>query len=148
MTEIELQEAIKKLPGNVQDVAYDLQECNDLLEKIQVQLQGLQMESLRLKERAEKLFTINEEAKKKIAKIELFIKQGNKVADDDLNKIQAELKKNIELVKETNRELVDIKYKNDVIMQDISIISEDEIKARFETERTQNKLEMLIESYR
>lgn len=148
MTEIELQEAIKKLPGNVQDVAYDLQECNDLLEKIQVQLQGLQMESLRLKERAEKLFAINEEAKKKIAKIELFIKQGNKVADDDLNKIQAELKKNIELVKETNRELVDIKYKNDVIMQDISIISEDEIKARFETERTQNKLEMLIESYR
>lgn len=148
MTEIELQEAIKKLPGNVQDVAYDLQECNDLLEKIQVQLQGLQMESLRLKERAEKLFTINEEAKKKIAKIELFIKQGNEVADDDLNKIQAELKKNIELVKETNRELVDIKYKNDVIMQDISIISEDEIKARFETERTQNKLEMLIESYR
>lgn len=132
MSELERQTEIEKLPNYLKDLALEVQDKNDEYEKIKNQLQALKAVSEELNITAQDLILAIEADKKMLVKITTYISQHPDEDVENLKKIEAKSKLLIEQVKNNQKELRDLQIKNEVILQDIMILSEDEIKVKAE----------------
>ncbi len=132
MTDLERQTEIEKLPSYLKDLALEVQDKNDEYEKIKNQLQALKGVSEDLNDTAQHLIAKIDADKQMLVKITKFISQNPNEDMENLKKVEAKSKLLIEEVKNNQKALRDLQIKNEVILQDIMILSEDEIKVKSE----------------
>ncbi len=132
MTDLERQSEIEKLPSYLKDLALEVQDKNDEYEKIKKQLQALKEVSENLKVTAQDLLSEIDGDKQMLVKITKFISQNPNEDKENLKKVEYKSKQLIERVKTNQNALRDLQLENEVILQDITILSEDEIKVKTE----------------
>ncbi len=132
MTDLERQTEIEKLPNYLKDLALEVQDKNDEYEKIKKQLQALKEVSENLNVTAQNLLREIDADKQMLVKITKFISQNPNEDEENLHKVEIKSKQLIEHVKTNQKALRDLQLENEVILQDIMILSEDEIKVKAE----------------
>ncbi len=132
MTDLERQTEIEKLPNYLKDLALEVQDKNDEYEKIKKQLQALKEVSENLNVTAQNLLREIDADKQMLVKITKFISQNPNEDEENLHKVEIKSKQLIEQVKTNQNALRDLQLENEVILQDIMILSEDEIKVKAE----------------
>ncbi len=141
----ELSQSIDCLPPYLQSLAVEVQNKNDEYEKVKAQLDALKNQSMNLNVKAQEAIDVYDEAASKVAKIKSYIETNPVEAEMHEAELMPIMQKNIELVKTTAKEINALKIENEVIMQDITIFSEDEIKVKQELFELNNTLKINLE---
>lgn len=140
-----LSETIESLPPYLQSLAVEVQNKNDEYEKVKAQLLALKEHSISLNEQANTAIATYDEAALKVQKIKTFIASNPEEAEKHEADLMPILKSNVELLKTTTKSINELKVENEVIIQDITILSEDEIKVKNELEELNNTLKINLE---
>ncbi len=141
----ELTKSIDALPPYLQSLAIEVQNKNDEYEKIKAQLAALKKQSELLEIKAKPIIEAYDEAAQKVAKIKAFIESNPAEAEENEDKLLPVFEENIDLVKVLSMEIKNLKTENEVIVQDITIISEDELKIKNELFELNNTLKINLE---
>ncbi len=141
----ELSKSIDSLPPYLQSLAIEVQNKHDEYEKVKAQLVALKNQSEELNDKATNVIAKYDEAAQVVAKIKAFVEANPEEAKERESDIKPILEANIANVRKFAKEINELKVENEVIVQDITIFSEDEIKVKQELFELNNTLKINIE---
>lgn len=145
MTAVEIQEMIENLPPYLRDLAIEVQEKNDEYEKTKKQLIALKEQALGLEQKAKNIFEEYEESVMKINKIHAYISENADNSQAEEEQIKPVLNALIKRIKEYPEVIESIKTENELIIQDITIFSEDEVKLKRELDELNQTLKINLD---
>ncbi len=145
LTAVEIQKMIENLPPYLRDLAIEVQEKNDEYEKTKKQLIALKEQALGLEQKAKNIFEEYEESVMKINKIHVYISENSDNSQAEEEQIKPVLNALIKRIKEYPEVIESIKTENELIIQDITIFSEDEVKLKRELDELNQTLKINLD---
>ncbi len=145
MNDLEKQEQIENLPPYLKDLALEVQDKNDEYEKVKAQLTALKASSNDLKNKVDSILNQITEDASKVGKIREYITKNPQESEANYNQIAPVLEMLIERIKNNKQLLAEIKVENEIIIQDITIFSEDEVKIKQELEALNSTLKINLD---
>ncbi len=145
MNDLEKQEMIENLPSYLKDLALEVQDKNDEYEKVKAQLTALKTASDTLKIKVDATVNQITDDVQKVNKIKAYITNNPQESEENYEQIAPVFETLIKRIKTNKQLLKEIKIENEVIIQDIMIFSEDEVKLKQELEELNNTLKINLD---